>query len=214
MPPRSPMAIGQQFDRLTVISEAAPRVHAKRGYRIHCVNVRCKCGSVFSVEERCLRSGNTTSCGCKRAEFRASGLANLRHGLCYSSGAYKSWRAMIWRCSCARVKNYGAKGISVCKRWQVFENFLADMGERPEGLTLERIDSNKGYSPQNCRWATYAEQARNTKSNRFVIVDGKRLCCSDATRALGLYPGSLAERAKRKGTSLQVAADHFAAKRR
>lgn len=215
MPARRPIAIGDTFARLTVISEAPPLI-PRPGHFTYRVNVRCDCGTVFAVRESSLKGGNTTSCGCRVTEYRASGQANLRHGLCYTR-TYNVWRDIRKRCSNPNTigwHNYGGRGIKVCARWQIFENFLADMGECPEGMTIERIKSNGDYKPGNCRWASYAEQARNTRQNKFVVVHGKRLCLTDAAAALGLHRGSIAERAKDKGVSLQEAADHFIAKHR
>jgi hypothetical protein len=84
---------------------------------------------------------------------------------------YQSWQAMLARCRYLRRDNqakYVKRGITVCAAWQNFENFLADMGERPEGVTLERIDNEKGYSPNNCKWATPVEQARNRRNSRLT----------------------------------------------
>lgn len=93
------------------------------------------------------------------------------HGHCTGgfSKTYHSWRGMVERCTNPKHiawKNYGGRGIAVCERWKLFENFLADMGERPEGMSLDRTDPNKGYSPTNCRWATNKEQARSTRKTK------------------------------------------------
>lgn len=88
---------------------------------------------------------------------------NHRHGM-YGTPTYRSWAHMKERCSnpkCRQYKWYGAKGIQVCERWQKFENFLSDMGIRPIGSTLDRLDSTRGYEPTNCRWATSKQQQRN-----------------------------------------------------
>ena len=87
--------------------------------------------------------------------------------------AYSSWRDMKSRCSNQKrrqYKDYGGRGITVCKRWLKFENFYADMGERPPGLTLERVNNEKGYSPKNCRWATRAEQNANRRTRRDALT--------------------------------------------
>ena len=103
----------------------------------------------------------------------------LRHGHARRknwSPTYMSWVGMMQRCHYskhAKYASYGGRGITVCERWRTFENFLADMGERSEGKSLDRIDSDKGYSPDNCRWATKSEQMRNTR--RALVFDGKPL---------------------------------------
>lgn len=130
------------------------------------------------------------SCGCLKAEISSAlckkmGAAskgvtkNLKHGhsrlstLGKRSATYTTWRSMISRTTNPNVhnyKNYGGRGITVCDRWFDFKNFLKDMGEKPVGLTLERIDNNKGYEPGNCRWATWKEQAANRRPARKVVV--------------------------------------------
>src|SRR3990167_3972937 len=94
---------------------------------------------------------------------------------------YFIWLSMLNRCRYASqdsYKYYGARGIKVCTRWEKYENFLADMGEWKPGLTLERIDFNKDYSKENCRWTTFKEQARNTRKNKFIMYKGKTQCIS------------------------------------
>lgn len=127
----------------------------------------CKCGNQFEAGISNVRSGHTRSCGCARKEHPGF---PPRHGHCtltYRSPTYKSWQSMIARCTLKKhpaYSRYGGAGIKVCDRWRSrFEDFLSDMGERPEGLTLDRIDGSKGYEPGNCRWATYVEQNRNRK---------------------------------------------------
>ena len=116
---------------------------------------------------------------------------NLTHGHTKggdTSPTYRSWRAMLKRCNDSknnRYQMYGGRGIRVCSRWHVFENFLADMGERPKGRTLDRIDPNGHYSPENCRWATIAEQVSNKRNSRVFEYNGERLTYAEWGRRLG-----------------------------
>lgn len=122
------------------------------------------------------------------------------HGWPKKSRTYLSWQEMKRRCRNPKApwfELYGGRGISVCERWDKFENFLADMGERPDGRTLERIESNGNYEPGNCRWATPGEQNRNTSRNIWVDVDGERLCVRDWATRLGLSWASVRGRLRR-----------------
>jgi hypothetical protein len=124
---------------------------------------RCECGVVRSVSGAVLRQ-NSNSCGCLQSEDVTT--RNTKHGR-YGTPTYECWHSMIQRCCNPNdhaAQWYSERGISVCDRWRdSFEAFLADMGERPEGLTLDRIDNNKGYEPGNCRWATWSQQSRNRR---------------------------------------------------
>jgi len=103
---------------------------------------------------------------------------------------YKVWSAMIQRCTNPRNKKYpryGGRGIRVCERWSNYENFKMDMGKRPFGrMTIERIDTNGDYTPENCVWETYSVQNRNTSQNRFIEIDGIKLCVSDWSKISGI----------------------------
>jgi hypothetical protein len=168
------------------------------GNRNHQWLCRCDCGEVFSTITGNLRGGATKSCGClQREKARAAGDRTRTHGMC-STSTYAIWDTMIARCHRPASKDYaryGAAGITVCDSWrQSFSAFLADMGERPPGLTLDRIDGALGYSPNNCRWATYAEQSRNSRIARMVSMNGKTQCITDWCREIGIAKGTVSAR--------------------
>lgn len=128
----------------------------------------CKCGSEFEANVVNVTRGHTTSCGC--AQNAARRLSFPRHGHFVGdrpSPTYKSWQAMIARCinkNHVHFRHYGGRGIKICDRWiNSFDNFLLDMGDRPAGKTLDRVNVNGDYGPENCRWATISEQNKNKR---------------------------------------------------
>jgi hypothetical protein len=146
--------VGMRYGRLRVLAEAGIGAHKKRLWK--CL---CDCGNELVVTAGSLATGNTRSCGCYHQEVI------IKHGG-WQKPSYNTWRAMIRRCTKPEDKDfarYGARGITVCPEWMDYSRFVADMGEPKEGQTLDRIDGNKGYFRENCRWATGHVQAVNRK---------------------------------------------------
>lgn len=151
---------GKRFGKLVVMERADTT--ANKQIRWRCL---CDCGIETVVMGQSLRRGQTKSCGCSQAL--------PKHGM-YKSKEYKVWDAMVQRCTNTNHKNYhhyGGRGIDVCDRWLKFELFYEDMGDA-NGLSLDRIDNNKGYSKINCRWATKKMQSNNMRTNATLTIDG------------------------------------------
>lgn len=150
----------------------------------------CECGTERMVAKYSLETGQSKSCGCLRRELLPTHKVTHGHGRKgKQSGTYKSWSEMLARCRNPKSRiysYYGGRGISVCDRWIKFENFLADMGGRPVGKSLDRIDVDGNYEPENCRWATATEQARNTRSNHRILCDGRMMTVAEAAEIKGL----------------------------
>lgn len=147
---------------------------------------RCSCGNEFRTDPRHIKSGQTKSCGCWRILVSSlSGPRSTVHGHTRNgveTRTYKSWAAMTGRClndNGADFPKWGAVGVTICERWRTFENFLADMGERPSGMTLDRYPNPHGnYEPANCRWATPMQQGQNRRNNARFYFHGEKLTIS------------------------------------
>lgn len=166
---------------------------------------QCDCGNTKLVTSSNLRSDHTQSCGCLMRERIRQ--ANSTHRMSKTK-IYKVWRQMIERCTNERAPNYqwyGGRGVEVCERWRLsFENFFEDMGMPPKGQTLERKDVFKGYSPENCCWATWAEQHRNKTRTVLIEFAGQSKTASEWSRELGLSSSVISKRL-RKGWGVERA---------
>lgn len=181
---------GDKFNMLTAVEFAGRRGH-NRTWRC-----KCDCGIEVVVLASNLRSGNSKSCGCHKRKVSRASL--FKHGKSDTSVFYV-WSNMVRRChspSNRAYRNYGARGITVCDRWRTFENFYADMGDRPEGLTLERIDNKKGYSPENCRWATRKEQGRNRRGLHKIPHEGRLITANELAEIAGMPAARIHARIK------------------
>lgn len=184
------IAPGTVFGRWTTVG---PHQSSAQGTRWEC---RCVCGTQRFVEGQTLRKGFSTSCGCVPHAPR------LTHGQARRnsrSPLYTTWRSMIQRCSDESNPLYGGRGISVCDRWMSFEAFARDVGPRPIGCSLDRINSNGNYEPSNCRWATANEQGRNTSKNLMVDFRGARMALAAAAEMAGLPYGCVQQRIQKLG---------------
>ena len=193
--------IGKRYGRLVVIEEAG---RSKRGLRLW--NLRCDCGGTVTAATGTLNYGHTRSCGCIRKERPNS----QRHGASTLSErkmsnplwrTYVTWQHMRPRCDDPKNKgyrHYGGRGITYDPRWKDFAAFLADMGERPDGYTLERVDNNGPYCKENCRWATRSEQQHNRRDSLIVFFRGQRKTVAEWAAELGIKQSTIHMRLYRK----------------
>lgn len=173
---------GNTYGQLGVLGRAGSSVGGKPLWRC-----RCECGSEKIVQGGNLKNGHTQSCGCIRGE---------NHGLSDAT-EHRIWSHMRQRCGNSNDRafaNYGGRGIAVCERWQSFTQFLQDMGECPEGRSIDRIDNDGDYEPGNCRWATAKEQANNRRSTRWIVYRGERKTLKQWSEETGLGCDTIKER--------------------
>lgn len=203
---------GQTFNQLTAIELAGKTVEGRALWLC-----KCSCGQMTIVQGKYLRSGHTRSCGCLIGKHkgpislgRTHGMSNRRtHGMS-KTRIYRIWQGMLQRCmnpNTPGYESYGGRGITVCETWQHdFEAFYKDVGEPPSiHHSLDRIDNDLGYSPENCRWATQKEQTRNTRQNITITYDGRTQCISAWEEELGMRRCTLHVRIVQHGWSIERA---------
>lgn len=165
--------VGQKYGSLLVVKRSNIKDQKTRESFWECV---CDCGNTVNKTRTYLKRHNHPSCGC---------LDNIT-----KKPGYYSWRTMIMRCynhNDQAYSYYGGRGICVCERWkESFLNFLEDMGERPEGKTLDRIDVNGNYCPDNCRWATISEQSYNKRNTIHIEYGGEQLTLEELSKKIGI----------------------------
>lgn len=191
----NPVVVGERHERLVVLAFTGRDKWNRR-----LVSVACDCGA--TVEIATVHFRRSRHCGC---EFRKwlNGQAGKRK--CGRAGAvrngrtYGIWKGMIWRCRDAgRGFGYVERGITVCDRWQDYDAFLADMGEAPAGLSIDRINNDGNYEPGNCRWTTQKVQMNNTRRSIRLLINGKSLTVAEAADLLHVKPGTIYSRLSRE----------------
>lgn len=186
LPKKSKDFSGKRFGRLTVLEYTGKQTKS-RNLIWKC---QCDCGTLVEVAGGHLTDDRTQSCGCLIKQITSE--RSTTHGHTKnnkSSSTYISWRAMIDRCYRHKTndyKNYGGRGISVCERWMDFNLFLEDMGERPIGFQIDRIDCNGNYEPSNCRWATIKQQSINKRTNKKLNFEGITMTIAEWSEKTGI----------------------------
>jgi len=203
--------VGIRFNRLTVVADGGR--DAKKNVLWLCV---CDCGGKALAPAYDLKAGKVKSCGCLSKEGNHRTHGHARKGK-KRNPTYSLWATMIQRCTNPNDRSwaaYGGRGIEVCKSWLTFEGFYADMGDKPKGLTLERINVDKGYNRKNCVWATQHAQARNKRSNVWVTIDGESKILSDWVEYIGVTKPAIYYRKHKKQESYEQIVRYFLNQRR
>lgn len=192
---------GQIFGRLVVL-----RRGENGGDEVRWICL-CECGNTALVFAQNLRAGSTQSCGCLQSEVASKRLKT--HGCSNGTKEYESWHSAKGRCfnkNDKQFRRYGGRGITMCEKWRTnFAEFLKDMGLCPDGLTLDRINTNGNYEPDNCRWATSKQQCRNRRSNRVLTVKGISKCLAEWSEISGIQRSTIQKRIDDFGWSQEMA---------
>ena len=200
--------VGQKYNFLTLVKFS----HRENGTNFWIARCDCRTEKAFSVYD--IYSGHTKSCGCFKIKKMSD--SHRTHGMT-ETREYRIWCSMRNRCNNKnnkKYKYYGARGIKVCDRWlESFENFFADMGNCPEGFSIERKNNDGNYEPLNCKWASDMEQGKNKRGIRKVILNGIEIPKVEAERILGICHDSIGQKSRNSGMTIQEATDYFAKKK-
>jgi len=189
---------GNRYGKLMVLAHTG-----KDDNRVHFWECLCDCGETHKASGNNLKAGHVTSCGCNMS----GNTWNIKHGFSGTT-TFNVWSSMKARCSNENhdsYHRYGGRGIEVCDRWLSFENFLADMGERPKWMSIERLDNDGNYDLSNCKWATFVEQCRNKSTNRWITFNGKTMILTDWAKEKGIKLQTLVRRLDNLNWSLEQA---------
>jgi hypothetical protein len=191
-----PDLVGQKFHCLTVIRNAGKTDHGKTLYFCE-----CDCGGSKTAAATNLITGSVKSCGCQRGRKDTHGMSK--------TNTYRIYQAMKNRCYNPKnkaYKSYGGREITICDRWlESFENFYEDMGECPQGYSIERKDVDSDYEPNNCEWILINDQGLNKTSNRFITFEGQTKCLSQWAEEKNILAATIADRIDKRGWSLDKA---------
>ena len=173
---------GTKHNKLTILKECEPHI-TKGGHKRRVVLCRCVCGVEKRVQISSILNGSVKSCGCYSRKMSSERMKKQGTHNMYRTPEYNIWMSMKKRCLNKSHKSYhlyGGRGISVCDKWMGFSGFIEDVGLRPsKNHSLDRIDNNGNYEPQNVRWATRREQQRNKRNNRLITYNGETKCLSE-----------------------------------
>lgn len=179
---------GDKFGKWTIIEEIAPKIISEKPRRMF--RCQCECGNIGEVQLACLRNGHSTSCGCEQKRRAAE--AQTKHGIADKHPLYLTWKNMKKRCNypnASEYENYGGRGICVCEEWsnsfQSFYDWAINNGWSRE-LTIDRIDTNGNYCPENCRWSNVETQMNNMTKNHYIEYNGSTYTLSTLAKHLNI----------------------------
>lgn len=196
---------GDKFGELTFLEEDFHEKEVTGFQKYRKALVQCFCGKKFITRITSLKNGKTTSCGCKRRDGLLKRIT--RHNMS-ASPEYASWEAMKARCLNPKNRfynNYGGRGIKVCEKWLDFKNFIKDMGNKPsKNYSIDRIDVNGNYCPENCRWSDRYTQDRNKRSNVKFVINGESKILMDISKEYNVHQQTIKDRVS-KGMTIEEA---------